>query len=73
MTQKHLDVFNHGYDDAERGHPFDGGPYVGLEADQYRHGYNTAKQEEAQAYRIDTARDRITENEINQSQGAERG
>jgi len=26
-----------------------------------------------QAYRIDAARDRITENEINQSQGAERG
>ena len=28
---------------------------------------------EEQAYRIDAARDRITENEINQSQGAERG
>jgi len=40
MTQQHLDVFNHGYDDAERGHPFDGGPYAGDEARAYRRGFS---------------------------------
>ncbi len=39
MSQKHLDIFNHGFDDAERGHPFDGGPYAGEEAKLYREGY----------------------------------
>ena len=43
MSKQPTEAYNHGYDDAERGHPFDGGPYAGDDAKLYRDGYNAAK------------------------------
>ena len=68
MSRLPTEAYNHGYDDAERGHPWDGGPYATVkDRADYADGYHAAEQQQsddAQAYRLDAARDRITEDQI---------